>query len=69
MCIRYVLKRNDIDEIVFVVVFSLLHKEDVEKEEVEVKPPTKDTKVPSQGLQGGRHEGEKAFEPEEDDVD
>ncbi|KAL2040272.1 hypothetical protein N7G274_007175 [Stereocaulon virgatum] len=31
--LRYVLKNKETDEILFVVVFTLLHKEDVEKEE------------------------------------
>lgn len=69
MCIRYVLKRKDTDEILFVVVFSLLHKEDVEKEEAKEKPVNEDTKVTSQETQGQRHEGEKDFEPEADDLD
>ena len=69
MCIRYVLTRKDTDEILFVVVFSLLHKEDVEKEEAEAKPLNEDTKATSQETQGGRHEGEKEFEPEADDLD
>lgn len=69
MRIRYVLKRNDTDEILFVVVFSLLHKEDVEKEEAEAKTLNEDTKVTSHETLGGRHEGEKDFEPEADDLD
>lgn len=69
MRIRYVLKRADTDEILFVVVFSLLHKEDVEKEEGEAKTLGEDTKVTSQEMQGARHEGEKDFEPEADDLD
>ena len=69
MRIRYVLKRNDTDEILFVVVFSLLHKEDVEKEEAEARTSGEDSKVPSQETQGARHEGEKDFEPEADDLD
>ena len=60
--IRYVLKIKDTDEVLFVVVFSLLHREDVEKEEA-------DTKVKSQETAGARHEGEKDFEPEADDLD
>ena len=69
MRIRYVLKRNDTDEILFVVVFSLLHKEDVEKEEAQAKTSHEDTKVTSQETLGARHEGEKDFEPEADDLD
>ncbi len=69
MRIRYVLKIKDTDEVLFMVVFSLLHKEDVEKEEIESKKGREDTKVTSQGTQGARHEGEKDFEPEADDLD
>ena len=64
--IRYVLKIKDTDEILFVVVFSLLHKEDVEKEEAEQKTAGKASKVTDQGA---RHEGQKDFEPEADDLD
>lgn len=67
--VRYVLKIKDTDEVLFVVVFSLLHKEDVEKEEAEPKKGGEDTKVTSQETQGARHEGEEDFEPEVDDLD
>lgn len=67
--IRYVLKIEDTDEVLFVVVFSLLHKEDVEKEETELKQKDEDTKVTSQETEEGRHEGEKDFQPEADDLD
>lgn len=67
--LRYVLKIKDTDEVLFVVVFSLLHKEDVEKEEAEPKKGGEDTKVTIQDSQGARHEGEKDFEPEADDLD
>ena len=67
--IRYVLKIQDTDEVLFVVVFSLLHKEDVEKEEAEPTKEGEDIKVTSQESQGARHEGEKDFEPEADDLD
>ena len=66
---RYVLKIKDTDEVLFVVAFSLLHKEDVEKEEVEMQKGGENTKVTSQETQGARHEGEKNFEPEADDLD
>ena len=67
--IRYVLKIKDTDEVLFVVVFSLLHKEDVEKEEAEAKGGGEGTKVENQEIRGARHEGEKDFEPEADDLD
>lgn len=67
--IRYVLKMKNTDEVLFVVVFSLLHKDDVEKEEAESKEGGEDTKVTNQETQGARHEGEKDFEPEADDLD
>lgn len=69
MPIRYVLKIKDTDEVLFVVVFSLLHKEDVEKEETALKEGGEDTKATSQETQWARHEGEKNFEPEADDLD
>ena len=65
--IRYVLKIKDTDEILFVVVFSMLHKEEFEKEEAAAsKRGGEDSKVISQRA---RHEGEKDFEPETDDLD
>ena len=64
--IRYVLRIKDTDEVLFVVVFSLLHKEDVEKEEAESKGERKDAKVTSLRARG---EGENIFEPEADDLD
>lgn len=66
MRIRYVLRTIDTDEVLFVVVFSLLHKEDVEKEEAEAKKGGEDTSATSQGE---RREGEKDFEPGADDLD
>ena len=67
--IRYVLKIKDTDEVVFVVAFSLLHKDDVETEEAEQKRGADDKLVTSKETQGARHEGEKDFEPEADDLD
>ena len=64
--LRYVLKNKDTDEVLFVVVFSLLHREDVEKEEAE-KPKTDEKR---DGVQSEDwHDGEKGFEPQDDDVD
>lgn len=72
--LRYVLKNKDTDEVLFVVVFTLLHKEDVEKEEAEsaAKDGQSDEgKVVGEGAtkDESRHEGEKSFEPEASDVD
>ena len=69
MRIRYVLKIKDTDEVLFVVVFSLLHREDVENEEAEAKKGGEDKHVKSQATAGARHEGQKEFEPEADDLD
>ena len=66
MLIRYVLKIKDTDEVIFVVVFSLLHKEDFEKEEAASKRGDENSKVTDQRA---RHEGEKDFEPKADDLD
>lgn len=69
MHIRYVLKLKDSDEVLFVVVFSLLHKEDVEEEEAEAEKGGEDAKMTSRETQAARHEGEEEFEPEADDLD
>ena len=66
---RYELRIKDTDEVLFVVVFSLLHREDVEKEEAEAKRGGENTEVASPATQRARHEGEKDFEPEADDLD
>lgn len=64
--LRYVLKDKDTDEILFVVIFTLLHKEDVEREEAEAARVAE----PDQSKQNGmRHEGEENFEPQADDLD
>lgn len=60
------LKIKGTDEILFVVVFSMLHKEEFEKEEAASKRGGEDSKVLTQRA---RHEGEKDFEPEADDLD
>ena len=65
---RYVLKIKDTDEVLFVVVFSLLHKEDVEKEE-EMKKGGGKSNAAHEEATGPRHEGEKDFVPEADDLD
>lgn len=64
--IRYVLRTKDTDEVLFVVVFSLLHKDDVEKEEAEAKKRGEDARATSEGE---RREGEMDFEPGADDLD
>lgn len=81
---RYVLKNKDTGDVLFVVVFTLLHREDVEKEEAEAakKEPVgegkkdggkeadaEEVKPTSSGTGEGRHEGEKNFEPRADDLD
>lgn len=55
-----------------VVVFTLLHKEDVEKGEAKAKDvgeENKGSQRTGEGKEGSRHEGEKNFEPEADDLD
>ncbi len=69
---RYVLKNKDTNEVLLVVVFTLLHKEDVEKEGAEAKDvgePDKGSGRTDEGTERSRHEGEKNFEPEADDLD
>ena len=62
---RYVLKNKDTDGALFVVVFTLLKKEDVEKEEAEVEQSGKAMK----GKDEPKPEGEESFEPKADDLD
>lgn len=51
----------------FVVVFTLLHKEDVEREEAEAEAKSRD-KTEGEG-DGAKKEGEKGFQPGDDDLD
>lgn len=81
---RYVLKDKDNDGVLFVVVFTLLHKQDVKKEEEEAEAEAEAVKagqpsesgVPGLGSdkhveigENTRHEGEKSFQPQADDLD
>ena len=71
---RYVLKTKDTNEVLFVAVFSLLHKEDVEKEEAAEEAKRRSggggTELTSgETTDEARHEGEKEFEPDADDLD
>ena len=60
------MKNKDTDEVIFVVVFTLFHKEDVEKEEAEAANATK----PGESKQDGAKQGEEEdFEPQADDLD
>lgn len=61
--IRYVLKDKDTGEVLFVVVFTLLPKEQVGEEEANVK----ESGNPKLAESGG--EAEKDFEPQADDLD
>ncbi|KAL2058230.1 hypothetical protein ABVK25_001848 [Lepraria finkii] len=65
--LRYVLKNKDTDEVLFVVVFTLLHKEDVEKEEAESGTAAKAEQPDQDGED--RHEEEENFEPRAEDLD
>ena len=71
--LRYVLKSKESGEVCFVVVFTLLHKEDVEKEDreaVERKEESIETmKEGVKGKAGDKTGDEVNFEPREDDVD
>ncbi|KAK4697447.1 hypothetical protein P7C71_g628, partial [Lecanoromycetidae sp. Uapishka_2] len=72
--LRYVLKNKDTDEVLFVIVFTLLKKEDVEKEEAESVAKAGDLDDSKEDNEGAaedesRHEGETSFEPEASDVD
>lgn len=71
MSVRYVLKSKDSDEVLFVVVFTLLKKVDVEKDEAGRTVADEPEKVneKEEGRDKSRHEGEKSFEPDADDLD
>ncbi|KAL9128863.1 MAG: hypothetical protein Q9217_002552 [Psora testacea] len=64
--LRYVLKNKDNGDVLFVVVFSLLHKEEVEKAEGEAAAKSKSAE---KGDEGGRHDEEWSFQPRADDLD
>jgi hypothetical protein len=64
---RYVLKNKDTDEVLLVVVFTLLHKEEAEAGDAAGSDMVSDKVIG--GKEGSRHEGEKNFEPEADDLD
>lgn len=68
---RYVLKNKDSDEVLFVVVFTLLKKVDVGKDEASGKVGNEPNKVDKmeEDKDKSRHEGEKSFEPEAGDLD
>ena len=60
------MKNKETDEVIFVVVFTLLHKEDVEEEEAEAAKAAKS----EEGKQDGAKQGEaEDFEPQADDLD
>ena len=65
--LRYVLKNKESGEVCFVVVFTLLHKEDVEKEDREA------VERKEEGIKKKEVDVEKVgegdFEPRDDDVD
>ena len=58
------MKNKDTDEVLFVVVFTLLKKEDVEKEAEAAKQGDE-----AKGEEGAKGEDEKVFEPKPDDLD
>lgn len=64
---RYVLKNKVTGEVLFVVVFSLLKKADIEKEEAEAEAAGKPMDRRAEDFD--RHEGGDNFEPNKDDVD
>lgn len=69
---RYVLKNKDTNEVLLVVVFTLLHKEVVENEEAKAKDvggENKGNRRTDESKERSRHEGENKFEPEADDLD
>ena len=63
---RYVLKDKDTGEVLFVVVFTLLRKEAVEKGAIEDHED--ELKLAADNLPS-KSQGEKSFEPQSTDVD
>ncbi|KAL6716546.1 hypothetical protein ACLMJK_006113 [Lecanora helva] len=63
--LRYVLKDQDSGEVLFVVVFTLLKKEQVQREEAEAERAGQSV----QQQDGAKQEGTKDFEPKADDLD
>ncbi len=61
--LRYVLKNKETDEVYFVVVFTLLHKDDVDEGEV------KGLEAKEGGMHGKMADGGGGFQPGDDDVD
>ena len=68
--LRYVMKNKDTGDVLFVVVFTLIPKEDVEREEAEAEAKKQnEEKAEKEEIVEGDQEGEGGFEPNEDDVD
>ena len=64
------MKNKDTDEVIFVVLFTLLYKEDVEKEEAEAEAEAAKAAKPGESKQDGAKQGEEEdFEPQADDLD
>ena len=61
------LKNKDNGEVLFVVVFSLIKKKDVENEGGEEEEEAKGTH--GEEKDDERHEGEATFQPRDDDLD
>ena len=61
------LKNIETGDVLFVVVFSLLHQEDIDKEDV-ANTANKGHSVPVNSA-SERHEGESTFQPEAGDLD
>ena len=61
---RYVLKNKETGDVLFVVVFTLLHKEDADKEAASIAPQKATEKT-----KGTETKGESDFEPTADDLD
>ena len=64
--LRYVLKNKEIGDVYFVVVFTMLLREDVEKQEAEEAQRTSRPSA-SEGKAG--HQDPETFQPSADDLD
>ena len=70
--LRYVMKNKDTGDVLFVVVFTLVPREEAERGEgrTEGEPEVEEERVePRVAVKDGGEKGKEMFEPKEDDLD
>ena len=67
--LRYVLKNKETGDVYFVVVFTLLLREDVEKEEAEEAQKKGNSNASQSGHKGDAAMAKGGFQPSADDLD